>query len=168
MLLSTLREGKADVSEPAYTVEAQLGFEPRDISIVADGYAVLSGTKSGSVLHLLDALGKERWRTKIPFEVKQPPVDGNGRIVLAGKGFAAVRDGKLLFAHPSEHEQWATAFEEGTVALSTGGELRIVNPDGTIRQSFRVQEGERLTTPPAIAPDGTIWVASDKALYHLE
>lgn len=160
-------DAKPGTTDPEYTIEVQLDFEPREISIVGAEYAVLSRAEGGSALHLLDRSGKELWRVEIPFEVKQPPIDGNGRIYLAGNGFAAVERGKLVFAHPSDHVQWATAFEDGTVAVSTGSELRIVASDGTIRQTFRTQDGDQLTTPPAIAANGTVWVGSEKALYHL-
>lgn len=44
-------------------------------------------------------------------------------------------------------------------------ELRFVSRDGAIRQSFHTADGDMITTPPAIGPDGTIWVATSKALY---
>ncbi|MFO7177517.1 MAG: hypothetical protein DIU78_002350 [Pseudomonadota bacterium] len=157
---------KPNTTEPAHTVESKLSFEPYDLSILDSGYAVLSRADSGTVLHRLDPNGKELWRVAIPFEATQPPVDGGkGRVYVAGKGFAAVEDGKLLYAHPGD-QQWATAFEDGTVALAIGPELRIIDRDGTIRQSLRTKDGERLTTPPAIASDGTIWVGSETTLYH--
>jgi hypothetical protein len=59
----------------------------------------------------------------------------------------------------------ATAFDDGSLAVTTGSELRLVARDGTIAQVFRVDKGEELTTPPAIGSDGWVWVASVKAVY---
>ena len=101
----------------------------------------------------------------VPFEVLQPPVDGGaGRIYLLGNGFAAVQDGHLLWSKPSSTMILGTAFAGGELALATGPELRIVARDGSIRQSLRT-DGEPIAAPPAIASDGAVWVATNKALY---
>lgn len=89
---------------------------------------------------------------------------GSGRIYLLGNGFAAIENGHVLWAKRSPALMLGTAFAGGELAIVTGAELRIVGRDGVTRQSFRT-DGERIATPPAIAPDGSVWVATDKALY---
>jgi len=42
---------------------------------------------------------------------------------------------------------------------------RIVSRDGTVVQRLRVPEGDALVVPPAVTADGTVWLATAKALY---
>jgi hypothetical protein len=88
-----------------------------------------------------------------------------GRIHLAGDGLAAVEAGRVLWSVAGGRREYVTAFAEGELAVAVGDELRIVDSDGTIRQSFHVDKGETLSASPAIAEDGSVWIASDKALY---
>ena len=105
---------------------------------------------------------------KIPFDVKQPPVEGDGGVVyLAGDGLAAIQNGKMLWQHLSKKRMYATAFGNGWIAVSVGEELQIRRPDGAVDSTFTTELGEQLETPPAIAKDGTIWAASIKGLYSL-
>jgi hypothetical protein len=60
---------------------------------------------------------------------------------------------------------FGTAFQDGALAVAVGPELRIVNRDGQIRQRYNTAEHEPITTPPAIASDGSVWVGSATALY---
>ena len=71
----------------------------------------------------------------------------------------------MLWAQRSAALILGTAFEDGACALAVGAELRIVGKDGAILQSLRVPDDEVLSTPPAIAADGSIWVATGKGLY---
>jgi len=121
-----------------------------------------------TILHHLDAAGKQTWQAEIPFEIYEPPVDaGNGRIYALGNGVAAFdKTGKTLFVQPSPTPMFATAFHDGALALAAGHELRLLDRDGNIHQKFTTAEHEPITTPPAIAADGSIWVATTKALYH--
>ena len=119
-----------------------------------------------TVVHHLDLQGKETWHAEVPFEVLQPPIDGSsGRIYLMGMGAAAFQDGKLLFSTPSAVPMLGTAFQDGTLAVAVGPELRIVARDGQIRQRFTTAEHEPITTPPAIGSDGSVWVGTGKGLY---
>ncbi len=119
-----------------------------------------------TIVHHLDLQGKETWHAEVPFEVLQPPIDGSGgRVYLMGMGAAAFQDGKLLFSTPSAVPMLGTAFQDGTLAVAVGPELRIVAPDGQIRQRFTTAEREAITTPPAIGSDGSVWVGTGKGLY---
>jgi hypothetical protein len=59
----------------------------------------------------------------------------------------------------------ATAFADGALAVAVGPILRIVGRDGAVVQELRSAEGEAFTTPPAIAPDGSVFVGSAKHIY---
>ena len=119
-----------------------------------------------TVLHHLGPDGVETYRHEVPFEVLQPPIDaGNGRIYLMGNGTAAFQDGKLLFLTASSTPMFGTAFDDGTMAIAAGFELRIVGADGKVRQTFTTAEQEAITAPPAIGSDGSVWVGTTKALY---
>ena len=118
-----------------------------------------------TTLHLLSMSGAAVASVSVPFEVLEPPVDGGaGRIYLAGTGLAAVQDGHVLWSQPRGGRTLATAFAGGEVALAVGDTLRIVDRAGTVRQSFTAP-GETFATPPAIAEDGSVWIATDKGIY---
>ena len=121
--------------------------------------------KWSTVLHVLGMNGAEQRHVSVPFEVLQPPIDGgDGRIYLAGTGFAAVQDGHVEWSQPRGARLLATAFSGGEVAMVTGGALRVVDRSGNVRQSFSVPN-ETFATPPAIAEDGSVWVASQGGLF---
>ncbi|KYF70870.1 hypothetical protein BE15_30660 [Sorangium cellulosum] len=119
-----------------------------------------------TVVHHLDPRGHEIAQAEIPFEVLQPPIDaGAGRVFALGNGVAAFDGGRLLYAQPSPLPMLGTAFEDGSLALAIGPELRILTRDGAVQQTFTTAEREAITTPPAIGSDGSVWVGTEKALY---
>jgi hypothetical protein len=145
---------------------SQLAFVPYDISVVDGGVAVLSGGQGRTSVHLLDWQGHELWQASVPFDIDSPPVEaGAGRVYLVGKGFAAAEHGATLWAQPTQARAFATAVDDGSALLAVGPELRHVSRDGSIVQSLRVPEGDAIVTPPAVAADGSAWVATDKGLY---
>ena len=75
-----------------------------------------------------------------------------------------MQDGHVLWSQPRGARTLATAFEGGEVALTVGDTLRIVDRAGTVRQSFTAP-GETFATPPAIAEDGSVWIATEKGIY---
>ncbi len=152
------------VMKPVAT--SRLDFVPVDISVVEGGVAVLSTSSAGSVVHMLDAAGKQAWEATVPFVADAPPIDaGGGRVAVAGAGFAAVEGGKTLWAQTSKSRVFATALADGSALVAVGPELRVTNRDGAILQALRVPEGDAIVAPPAVAADGTAWVATAKALY---
>lgn len=149
-------------------MQRELPYVIRLLSIVPPDIVVITEDPSGtSTLRCLAVDGSERWATPMPFaHGKEPPIDmGGGRVGIVGNGVAAIEAGHIVWSGKSSAEVQATAFEDGTLAVSTGRDLRIVGRDGMIRQVLRVEEGETITTPPAIAHDGAVWVATAKALY---
>jgi len=147
-------------------VQRELPYRTRLLSIVPPNM-FLVGDDAGGTLHCLNFDGTERWSLRLPFASgEEPPVDaGDGRVVVTGAGLASIENGHVLWSAPGKNPVFATAFQEGTLAVATGPELRIVDRDGSVRQSLRTSEGDMITTPPAIAHDGTVWVATQKALY---
>jgi hypothetical protein len=59
----------------------------------------------------------------------------------------------------------ATAFADGVLAVADRSKVRIVTPDGTVRQELLVAKDEIILTPPAIGPDGTLYLATQQAIY---
>ena len=154
--------------------KAKLTFSPYEMSVIEPGYGVLSmhpnveSTPSGfdSVVHRLDTVGHELWSVHVPFLVRQPPIDGSGgRIYVAGDGLAAVEDGNTVWLQAPGRRVFATAFEDGSLAVAIDFTLQILDRDGKVRQSFQTASSEAITTPPAIAGDGSIWVGTEKAIY---
>jgi hypothetical protein len=143
-----------------------LPFVASTVSLAEGGIVLTSKEHEGAAIHFLDGRGTETWSARLSFLPEQPAIDAaNGRIVLAGAGLGAVEKGHVLWSEASHTAIHATAFQDGTLAVTTGPELRIVDRDGSIRQSLRTSEDDVITTPPAIAHDGTVWVATQKALY---
>ncbi len=89
------------------------------------------------------------------------------RFYVAGAGLAALDlEGRTLWSLPQSTPLRAQAFAEGTLVVVKGTQLQIVGRDGTVRQTFGAEE--ELTSYPAIAADGSVWVASVKTLYRLQ
>jgi hypothetical protein len=118
-----------------------------------------------TVAHVFDPAGHERWSVRVPFRVLEPPIQaGHDQLYLVGDGVAAVEHGTITWSG-APRRTYGTAFEGGELAAAVGSELRIVAPGGAIKATFRVDQGETITAPPAIASDGGVWVATEKNLY---
>ncbi|MFO0614251.1 MAG: hypothetical protein U0414_16810 [Polyangiaceae bacterium] len=144
------------------------------ISGVAGGIALLRGsrivdlgTQGGwsTELELFSAEGESRSRASVDFAVRQPPIDGgDGRVYLAGDGFAAIEHRETSWEVRGGRVR-ATAFVDGAVALATGPALEIRSPTGDVMTRLETPDGSPFITPPAIARDGSIWVATDRVVY---
>ena len=147
-------------------LETKLPYPITDLSLPGDDYALVSTTAETSTLHRLGPDAKEKWSVKLDFPLSQPPVDGgNGTLYLAGAGLAAVRDGKVLFSRKSKDTLRMTCFEDGTCAIAEGRTLRLTTSQGHTLHTFTTPEGEPIVVPPAIGGDGSIWLATEKAVY---
>ena len=140
-----------------------LSLIPPYVALV--GVAPGTSADRGRVLHVLDTSGRELWSVESPFDVAQPAIDCAGRICLAGDGLAATEGGRVVWSRFVGERVRATAFDDGSLAVAQRGELHVVSRDGADRQPLPVAEGETITTPPAIAHDGSIWVATAQAVY---
>jgi hypothetical protein len=140
-----------------------LSLVPPDIALVGipDG----SGANVGRTLHVIDRSGREAWSVDVPFDILQPPIDGAGRVGLAGGGLAVVEASRVVWSRFVGERVYATAFEDGTLAVARGNEVHVVTRTGVDRQVLAVPAGEIISTPPAIAQNGTVWVATVQALY---
>ena len=183
------RAGGTEWSGGTVDLKGKVPKAPYDISITRAGYALLLEAKWGgsiaeldpgaetraplfhptraTTLQLLDEQLKERWRARVEWWVTQPPVDaGEGRVVLAGEGVACFENGQLLWRRaPDGNRSYVTAFGDGSLAIAHAMSISIVDRDGKELQSFHTKEGDFFTAPPAPAADGSIWLASDKAIY---
>jgi outer membrane protein assembly factor BamB len=178
-------------------VDTHVAGEPYKLSVVDGGFAILAlpapfpgdpeteddvlyrlhatevthklPVRWSTEVRMYDDAGREQWRATVPFEGLQPPIAGNGgRLYVAGNGLAAVEDGKVVWSMKSETLTRATAFADGTLAVAVGPALRIVDSGGHIKQEFRTADGEDITTPPAIAGDGAVYVGTAKRVYVLK
>jgi hypothetical protein len=148
-----------------WVADVPLGFDPWLVSVVPPLVVVLE--RGGRRVHGFTARGKPAFRIEVPFAVSQPAIDaGDGHLALAGQGLAMLRDGRLLWSAPEDRPVRAGAFADGMMAVTVGSELRIVARDGSVRQRLVAAGGGAFSAPPAIAPDGAIWLASASALYR--
>ncbi len=156
-------------------VDVPTRFSAYDMSITEQGYALLERIADGdhptadgswTRVHFLDARGAVVAESEVPFAASQPPVDGGGgRVHVVGRGIATFQAGKLVYALPSAATMYATAFADGTLAVTEADELRVIGPDDLVRQRLRTAGRESITAPPAIGSDGSVWVATEKTLY---
>jgi outer membrane protein assembly factor BamB len=161
-------EGDPATAMAPELLRKELPYDVRLLSIAPPHILLVTDDATGGTsLRCLEADGNERWSARLPFSRgEDPPVDlGGGRALVTGRGLAAIEDGKIVWSAPSPTAVRATAFADGTLAVASGGELRIVDRDGAIRQVLHAAEGETITTPPGIGHDGSVWVATGKALY---
>jgi hypothetical protein len=159
------RAGVGPVMQPVAT--SRLSFVALDISAVDGGFALLSGAPGGTGVHLLDTRGVEVWQATVPFAVDAPPIDaGGGRVYVAGSSLSALEAGKVLWTQPSSTARvFATSLADGSVLVALGPELRAVDRDGAVVQVLQAPEGDAFVAPPAVAGDGSVWLATAKALY---
>jgi hypothetical protein len=161
-------------------LDAAIAPSATDLSIVPPFALVLYGGGDAGLLASVRSRGASSsrvdarrpdgslaWSATMPFLAMQPPLDGQGQIYLAGAGLAALDlDGRTLWSLPSSTPLRAQAFADGTLVVVKETQLQIVGRDGSIRQTFGADEP--LTSYPAIAADGSVWVASVKTLYKLQ
>ena len=150
---------------PIELLRVKLPYAATTLSLAPPLILTTSDGDAGTTVHALDDQGVEKWRADVAFSVRQPPVDGAGRVVVIGSGIAAIEDGRIVWSQVSAVPMLGTAFADGTLAVSVGSELRIVDREGTILQSLRTAEGDTVMTPPCIVSDGSVWVATERALY---
>lgn len=116
----------------------------------------------------LDFQGQARFRAEAPFRVLSPPIDvSRGRVVVVGEGCGMLENGHWKWTLASTVRLFATAFDDGTLAVSAGPELWLITPDGQ-KAVIAVPDGEAITTPPAIGADGAVWVATSSQLFVAE
>jgi outer membrane protein assembly factor BamB len=165
MLRILSSEGMGDFA-PIELANVSLPYIPRYLSIVEPYAMIVSDEGSGSRLHCVDINGHEQWSTVVPFAVRQPPIDGSdGRVYLAGDGLAAIENGQVLWSKPATETIRATAFVDGTLAITQVNTFRIIKRDGPNILTYYSRFNEPITTPPAITHDGAVWMASEKSLY---
>jgi hypothetical protein len=144
--------------------ERNIGVAATWISLIPPHIMVIAPDGAGSKLQVFTGDTTPVYSLTVPFEVLQPAIAGSGtRVYLAGKGLAALDDGKVTWAHESSEPLYASSFEDGSLAVANGKRLDFLRPDGTVDQSFPTEEP--LVAPPAIAADGSVWAASATALY---
>ncbi len=161
------RDGNPATNEGVRLVDVDLGEVPRFVSAIAPGTVTLAA-RDGRATRVrgFDARGTAVWSGDVGFEARQPAIEGgDGRTYVVGQGVAALRGGAVLWAAPSEASMSATAFADGTLAICVGSALRLVDPEGHIRVEMRTPGDEPILTPPAIGPDGAVWLATRRALY---
>jgi hypothetical protein len=167
-LLVLSRDGDLGTHEGLPTVDAELHEAARFVSVIGPTVVVLAAHSSdrGTGVLGLDERGAISLRAEVSFPARQPPIDGGGGLVyVVGEGIAALRDGRVLWSSPSSVPIAGTSFVDGTLAASVGSQLGLIDPDGVVRQQLTVPDHSTIVTPPAIGPDGTIWLATEKTLF---
>jgi hypothetical protein len=160
-------EARAGTIRGVVQVDVPLSARPIDLAVLEDGYAVLVDSGRGrNELRLLGSDGREVWRVPSPVATSAPPIDGGGgRLYLGGGGIAAIERGGVAWARTSPLPHMATAFGDGALAVTAGRELLVLGRDGATLFALAVEEGESFRTPPAIGADGSVWAATERALY---
>jgi len=134
------------------------GSDYRWYSLYVVGASVETGWETE--VHQFDKLAQRKWSVTVPLAVTQPAVDGSGRLWLAGNGLAAVAEGRVEWLRTGTTRHRATAFADGTLAVTYGDSLELLEASGRSRQVLRVTGEHPIVTPPAISRDGRLWVAT--------
>lgn len=139
--------------------EISIGEGADDVSITSAGTVVLSARGSATAARLVT--DQVVWSAEVAFVSRQPAIDGGeGRVYIAGDGLAAIDRGAVLWSTPSVVPTRATAFADGTLAVCRGPGLQIVARDGSVVQQLTTSDGSSIVTPPAMGPDGSIWIST--------
>ncbi|MCX5752512.1 MAG: hypothetical protein NTW97_02565, partial [Candidatus Krumholzibacteria bacterium] len=118
--------------------------------------------------------GKELWSIALIAPVLvQPPVSGEeGCVYLVDNGcLRYIRNGEIKWSTPPIFgDRTCITVTGGNCALVLdGGMLYLYDPAGeSIFKRLISKEGDSFGIPPAVDPEGRIYVLSDKHLYCLE
>jgi len=153
-----------DNGESRLAAGRDAGIVAQRISLAGSQVILLAREGTGTRLRAFTERAKPTYTVKVPFQALQPAVAGAaGRIYLAGKGLAAIDNGKMTWTHDSKEPLYVSSFEDGSLAVANGKRLDFIEPNGVVDQTFESQEP--LVAPPAIAGDGSVWAASATAIY---
>ena len=134
------------------------------LSLVGEHIALLEPRAGGTRLTALTSAVRPAFTVDVPFRASQPAIWGRpGRIYLAGVGLAALDQGKLSWTLPYDAPIQATSFDDGSLVVASGSQLELIDPDGKLAQTLDL--GEPLLTQPAIAADGSVYVASLETVF---
>lgn len=154
-------------------VDIKLPMSVAFMSVIGDHYAIVSRDPSdehrATKLHMLDECGTERWSEHLPIVALQPPVDGGADTIhVVGHGLATFSKRKLVHHECSKEPMYMTCFRSGECVLAAVRDLRFLRRSGAVRLALNPGPMERFITPPAIASDGAVWVATEKSVYIAE
>jgi hypothetical protein len=137
---------------------------PQWLSLVGPLIVLLTPDETGTRVTALSSAAKPRFQLYVPFPASQPAIRGAGaRLYVIGKGLSAFDEGKHSWSRSYDEMAYASSFEDGSLAVASGTRLELLDSHGEQLQAF--DTAEPLVTPPAIASDGSVWVASNTALY---
>lgn len=149
--------------------------QPLDWSADAEGTLCVLGTADGKKAAVgLSLEGQEQWRwTDAPgtdeWVLGQPPIRAiDGRVcALTTERVLALEAGKLLWQHEVEGGEirHGTALGDGSLLVTAGATLLHLDSAGA--EEFSLSAEEPLLTPPVVAADGSIYVATAAHLIKI-
>ncbi len=136
---------------------------PCSAAIAADG-TVYTGSYPGS-LCAINADGTSKWVFAPPSQTPPPAIGSDGTVYVGSSWLYAVNpDGTLKWTGLNEATSSAAAIgADGTIYACTGSYLYAYDVNGTRKWTFAGGG----TCPPAIGPDGTIYVGSATNAHKL-
>jgi hypothetical protein len=167
-------EGRVYVLDTELAIESALegDFVPLALSLDEEARPHLVVRRAGELtLWVLTQAGERIAEATLPLELAPiaPPVIAHSHEVLV-----AARDRVLAF-DPDGAALWefrgdvagAVVTADDRVLVATGSEVLAIETGGVCRRLAEFR-GERLRTPPALADDGALYVASERTLHRLE
>lgn len=155
----------------ARLVDRKLARKPFELARIRDTFVTLAKRIDGSGgtdVTSLDDHGGERWTAAIDLTAEHPPVrGGDGQVHVFGNGWVTLDDtGNIVAKSPDATRARGTSFASGALAIATGTALDIYRPNGS--RLAHLFAGAPFATPPAIDPNGKIYIATETTLYVAE
>ncbi len=139
--------------------------------VIADDETIYFGSFNNN-LYALNPNGLEKWNIKIDGTISSPPAIG-----LENNIYFTSDNGSFYSVTPEGSKRWTisvpydtgepTVGDNGIIYLVGNKNISAFNPNGTKKWSYKVERGG-ITTSPAIAKDGSIYLSTDEGyLYKL-
>lgn len=123
------------------------------------------GTWSTEVVEL-GSDGTSRARTRVELAALQPPLRfADGEIAVVGMGAARIRDGAVTWSRVTDTRVHACVAGD---ELLLGGLASIerIGPRGEVRSRDALGDAP-VACPPAVGPDGRVWIATTTAVWRI-
>ncbi|PRX23249.1 outer membrane protein assembly factor BamB [Orenia metallireducens] len=157
-------------------------------SVGLNGVVYIGG--DNNILHAVLPKGDIKWSYDTDGNAFFPKFGGNIESTPAidnkGNIYFGTSNGEVHALNPDGSERWSTNLgglgtviekaspvigPQGTVYICSSGDygqkLHAINSDGTLKWDYKLSEEDYVETTPAVAEDGTVYLANRKKIYAI-